>query len=195
MGTPLKKTFSTLLVSLVFGSLGLPRAKAANIDGKRWELFDISTEPKPADWQYFHHLTQTERRELWRYQENRGKELKDWSWGWRMGWIRACTLNGEKYCHKILEAALFDKAMVVRAQAASALGEKYEKTGNAAAIALLDKAYQNPLNNRHGKPLFVQYRILFAIRQIGGEASEKIGLRLTKSGPETATYWNNIAKM
>lgn len=188
------RLFILLLISGLSLTL-IPSLGWGKPQGTPETIFDIGVEPKPADWRHFHSMAQVQRRNLWRQHAQQGRTLKDWSWGWRLGWVRACTLNGERYCHKILEEALFDKAMVVRAQAAGALGEKYERTGNAAAIALLDRAYQNPRNERNQKSLFVQYRILHAIHQIGGQSARDVGQRLAKSRPDATTYWNNIAKI
>jgi hypothetical protein len=91
-----------------------------------------------------------------------------------------------------MDAALHDQALVVRAEAATRIGRKFEATQNRAVIDLLAGSYRQPRNTRHGKPLFIQQRILFAIHRIGGSEAEKMGLRLAESHPVSLAYWNKL---
>src|SRR4051794_17626483 len=79
------------------------------------EEFDIAREPATADWRFFIKSPEANREKLWSYHQGRGKGLKDWAWGWRLGWVRVCGQSNRPLCGEILRAALFDKALVVRA--------------------------------------------------------------------------------
>jgi HEAT repeat protein len=92
----------------------------------------------------------------------------------------------------VLQEALLDQAAVVRAEAASALGRLYEHTANPAVVRVLTGAYSNSRNWRHGKPLFVQQRILYALHQIGGAAALEAGAMLAGNEKAAVTYWHQL---
>jgi len=154
--------------------------------------FPIKLAPSKADWHTFIQATEAERRKLWGYQTSRGRHLGDWSWGWRLGWVRVCGRSEAPYCGGVLQEALLDKAVVVRAEAASALGRLYEHTANPAVVRVLAGAYPNSRNWRHGKPLFVQQRILYALHQIGGAAALEAGAALAGQEKAAVTYWHQL---
>lgn len=156
------------------------------------EGFDIMAEPTPSDWSHFIKSPEPRRMKLWDYQVKRGKRLKDWSWGWRLGWVRTCRLSHQVYCAEILRQALFDKALVVRAEAATQLGRRHEGSRDANTIRLLTKAFADPRNLRGGKPLFVQNRILFSLRQIGGNDAMASGRALATQHRESMVYWARL---
>jgi len=134
------------------------------------------------------------RKSLWSYYKIQGKNLSDWSWGWRMGWVRKCGVTRAKYCNSVLKQGLFDDAAVVRAESASRIGIKYRDTKSKKIIKLLGKAYRNQANYRRGKPLFVQQRILFAISSLGGKYAKKMGKKIAKSHNGNLAYWKKIDK-
>jgi hypothetical protein len=156
------------------------------------EAFRWDQEPKKADWRYFMKASDGERKKLWEYHEKAGHKLGQWAWGWRLGWVRACGESKEAYCEKLLQAALFDKALVVRAEAATRFGRRYDGTKNAGIVSLLADAFRNKENVRNGAPLFVDERILFALHQVGGEQALKAGTRLAAQYPATAAYWKKL---
>ena len=158
------------------------------------ENFEISKEPTKSDWKHFHNSTETQRYKLWFYHLKQGKKLKDWAWGWRLGWIRVCANSKKKYCRTILRRALFDKAMVVRAEAATLIGRVYEGTNNPRIVKLLKRAYKIKRNFRSGKPMFVTERILFALHRVGGASIAEEGLQLAKSHPKTHDYWTKVTQ-
>ena len=190
-------TENTLFLSIFLTLSGFigPLSAAAMLPARQSrsvESFNISAEPTKTDWQYFLDADPHFRSSLWQYQNQRGKDLKDWSWQWRLGWVRACTDSNEHYCAKIFTAALSDKAVVVRADAATRLGRRFEGTGNTWATNALVQAYQNPKNSRHGSPLYVQQRILFSLKQIGGSKANAAGGRIARAHPGSAAYWEKI---
>ncbi len=178
------------LLALVLSFPGLSHAK--NLTSGERPLLDPHRAPQMKDWQYFQDMKDTEREALWRHHERQGMKLKDWIWGWRMAWVKACTFAKEKYCDKLLETALSDKAMVVRAEAATRLGERFEDKKDSRVIQVLAEAFKNPRNSRNGKPLYVQQRILFAIKQIGGSHGDQVGAELAKINPQSNAYWRAL---
>ena len=154
--------------------------------------FDIHAEPAPADWRYFLKSPERDRELLWSRQVQRGMKLANWSWGWRLGWVRACGTSERDYCAAILRAALFDRALVVRAEAATRLGRRFAGTGDPAVTKLLARAYGLGRNVRKGQPLFVHMRILFALRDIGGDDALSTAESLASSHEATAAYWEKL---
>jgi hypothetical protein len=156
--------------------------------------FDIHQAPSQADWQFFLRTPAAKRLELWSYHKSKKLQLKDWAWGWRLGWVRACGDDKNAACSDILSAALQDKALVVRAEAATQIGRLFEDTSNQKAVELLASAYNNPRNLRRGKPLFVQSRILFALSRIGGKKALDAAQSLAKSNPQMQLYWSKLRR-
>ena len=144
------------------------------------------------DWRYFMKTSEVNRLKLWDYHRRNGRTLADWDWGWRLAWVRVCTYSRQPPCSGILHQALFDQAMVVRAEAATRVGQRYAQSGNRAAIGALAQAFQNPSNWRHGKVLFVQKRILYSLKEIGGQKALATASKLAAKDPEAGTYWNRL---
>lgn len=181
-----QKSALLLVVTAVFGI----QARAATPS----PLFDASKDPAPRDWQRFHQMSEDEREALWLDQERHGKGLARWAWGWRLGWVRVCTFSARAYCRDLLEKALFDKALVVRAEAAARLGDRFEDTHNPRIVSLLAKAFERDDNARNKKPMFVQFRILYALKQVGGPDAEVVGARLSKSHGKAKDYWQTLSR-
>jgi hypothetical protein len=157
---------------------------------------DITTPPSKAEWQHFNKMNQAQLVKLWQFQVARGhKNLGAWAWQWRLGWIRQCLGDGApKPCSDILDQALSDEAMVVRAEAATALGIIYRGRANERIVKNLAKSFTDPRNVRHGGPLFVCDRILAALRNIGGELADETAGRLANKHPSTAAYWTKMQR-
>ncbi len=181
--------FSTLLGTT------LNAAPLSSKQMKSIEEFEASKEPEKRDWQSFHKAEPSFRAALWKYHQKRQIDFSAWSWGWRMGWVRACSNDPKGYCADILEKALFDKALVVRAEAATQIGRIFEDSKNEKFSNLLVKALNNPKNFRNKKPLFVQQRILFAIKQINNADALQASSTASKSHPDLAVYWSKISKI
>lgn len=181
------------LLAFVFIFPGLTYAKT--LTNKDKPLVAPHKAPQLNDWRFFQDMKDGERETLWKHHVRQGLALKDWIWGWRMAWVKACTFAKEEYCQTLLETALADDAMVVRAEAATRLGERFEGKQDVRVIATLAEAFKNPRNSRNGKPLYVQQRILFAIKQIGGSHGDHVGTELTKNDKQATTYWRALRKL
>lgn len=139
--------------------------------------------PTKTEWQYFHKMTDAQLIKLWTFEQQRGhRNLGAWAWQWRIGWLERCETNVmPDLCSQILASGLKDEAMVVRADAASRIGKRYEGKPSKLISDELTHAYRDARNSRHGNPLFVCERILGAMHQIGGEPLNKIATRLLRS--------------
>ena len=154
-----------------------------------YEVFPIGESPKPSEWKLFMSMEMSESQKLWQYHKNRGKKITDWAWEWRLGWVRKCILGTDEFCVKILQEGLRDKALVVRAETATLIGQRFASSGHKPAIELLIQSYRNPSNFRNNKPLWVQYRILEAIKRIGGPDAPGIASKLAGEHASTKSYW------
>lgn len=200
----MKNAIWRLLLTLAIGNSVAPAAVYATTSTKSSpeakrrtyvEGFDVRRPPAPADWRFFLKAPPATRAQLWAYHSQRGTTLGQWAWGWRLGWVRACGGSNEAYCSDVLRAALFDKALVVRSEAATHIGRRHEATGDTAALELLAKAYVDPRNMRGGRPIFVQERILFAIHRVGGDTALKRGATLAGQHPQLAAYWSRLGRV
>ncbi len=158
------------------------------------EAFTPSSPPSASEWQRFNTMTQHERANLWRHYSARRVGFSQWSWQWRIGWVRSCSNRAasDLPCPSILNAALNDDAAVVRAEAAQALGERYRGKYDATIARQLEAAFKDPRNQRQGKPLFVCERILMALRQMGDKRALSKADKLAGTHDHTKEYWRKI---
>jgi hypothetical protein len=177
-----------MAVGLVLAALWQGAARA---EGRS---FNISAAPSVSDWRYFQNMPPNELARLWQDHEKTGKKLRNWSWQWRIGWMKVCMHSKSSYCDALLREGLSDKAMVVRSEAAAGLGQRFEGTRDQATLQLLAHAYKDAKNERNGKPLLIRYRILFAIDQIAGKHASDMGRDLSASHARTVRYWETIDK-
>jgi hypothetical protein len=161
------------------------------------EPFSPMAAPSTAEWQHFHQMTENKKIELWRFQSGRGVTLAQWAWQWRIGWVRQCERPESlaTLCPGLLSAALQDKAVVVRAEAATVIGRRFEKHPNKQIVEELRTAFHDPRNRRGGEPLFVCDRILEALRSIGGRHSIDTATKLAQTMPATKAYWNKLNRV
>ena len=177
MGQKRLKLFLILALSLANqGSTGFPH----------------KTKPTAQSWQYFFKMGERGQRQLWQKKWQQGIGLGDWSWQWRLGWVRACSESISRHCLDILAEATSDKALVVRAEAARAIGTRFRGTENTKAVKILASIYRNPSNLRKKKPLFVQKSVLRALWQIKGPTSQQMGKQLASSSRVTKRYWQKL---
>ncbi len=156
-------------------------------------LFDAT--PSPSDWKSFHGLPFHKQKEIWDQASRQGKSFKDWAWEWRIGWTRACAKVKDQWCDDLLQAALFDEALVVRTEAATRLGERFVDTRDINIVKLLERAWKDPRNLRNGERLFIGQRILFALRKIGGDQALSTGQRLSLTHKSTKAYWDRLSRI
>lgn len=154
--------------------------------------FDIKTAPSQATWKYFLSSGPLNQQKLWTSQMNQELKLRDWAWQWRLAWIQACENQLISPCPEILEQALFDPAMVVRARAAEAWGSLFEGKGDVKVMSKLRQAFELPENDRNGKPLLVKFRILSSLWQVGGQAVVAQVQILADRHPRTKAYWQKL---
>jgi hypothetical protein len=183
----------SLIKRLVLSFALFSTISAANPDP---QTFDPKIQPSKAEWQHFHKMSDPEAVKFWRFQTDRGvKRLRDWSWQWRMGWIKKCSVGlKDSVCKGILLDGLLDNAMVIRAEAASSLGKRFAGKSNSELLVALQNAYVDPRNSRNGNPLFVYERILEALNNLSDPRAIKIATKLANSHEDTKAYWGNISK-
>lgn len=178
---------TALTMALTIAALTAPPLLAA-------AEFNPMVAPSKMEWQQFHKMSDAQLRKLWTFQEKKGHhELKNWTWQWRMAWLQRCeTKSMPELCPSLLSAGLKDEAMVVRADAATRIGRRYEGQPSKQLSEELTRAYSDTRNSRHGNPLFVCERILEAMQHVGGENLQKTAARLASQHPQTLSYWAKI---
>jgi hypothetical protein len=187
------KKAQSCLITLAVIIFGHASALRANED---LQAFDPKVPPNKAEWQHFHKMTDSEALKFWKFQKDRGaKSLRDWSWQWRMGWIKRCGGGlKESFCKGVLLDALLDNAMVIRAEAATSIGKRYAGRASAELLVALQNAYVDPRNTRNGNPLFVYERILETLAKLDDPRATQIANKLAASHQETKAYWGSISK-
>jgi hypothetical protein len=176
----------------IFSGPGKAALGASSKAMKSLDSFRIEAEPSKSDWRYFIRAPERVREDLWLRHARAGKRLAHWSWGWRLGWVRVCGGSERPLCAEILKEALFDKALVVRAEAATRVGTRFAGSADTRVVALLEQAFRNKHNLRGGRPLFVQQRILYALHQVGDEGQRERATTLAASHKDTQTYWRRL---
>lgn len=174
-------------------SLGKELSKEAkSVENTQAFELKISEPINKNDWAFFQQSGQAWRSKLWADFSAQGKALSEWSWSWRIAWVRTCARDPAQWCQELIRSALYDHALVVRAKAAQVWGERFAGSENPHAVEALVKAYHLTSNRRHNKPLFIQERILFAIKIIAGEENLKIAKGLAAQDASTEDYWNKL---
>jgi len=161
------------------------------------EVLDISKSPTQIEWQTFNKLSPAKQQQLWNYHSSKGKKLGNWSWEWRIGWVRSClepSKRKENYCEQIIKDGLEDDALVVRSETVKHLGLSYQGSKDLKIIQLLANTYKNARNYRNQKPLFIQRYILFSLKQIQGKQAHSIGEELAAKNIDTKKYWARISR-
>ena len=177
-------TYQLIVVFGFFTNAGLAKAKASD--------WNWTQSPSTENWKAFFQFTDLERGQEWKALEKKGNSFEALSWEWKLAWVRSCTYSSTQDCSKIIQLGLFDKALVVRAEAATRLGQRFAGSGHKPAIRILRKAYGIQQNTRSKEPMFVQYRILQALNQIGGEG-RSVGKQLSMNSEGLHKYWTRIA--
>jgi hypothetical protein len=177
-------TYQLVIVLGLFASSAQAASKGLEVD---W-----TKAPSTENWKAFFKLPDAEKAQKWKSLEAKGQSFEALSWEWKLAWVRSCTFASTQDCSRIVQQGLFDKALVVRAEAATRLGQRFAKSGNPAAIRLLRTAYGVQQNVRAKEPMFVQYRILQALNEIGGEG-QAVGKQLAMNSNSLHKYWTRIA--
>lgn len=177
-------TYQLILVSGLLANASLASAAVSN-----WSW---TKSPSAENWKTFFKLSDREKAEEWTALEKKGLSFEGLAWEWKLAWVRSCTFSSTQDCSKIVQLGLFDKALVVRAEAATRLGQRFADSGHMPAIRLLKTAYGIQQNTRSKEPMFVQYRILQALNQIGGEGRQ-VGKQLAMNSDSLHKYWTRLA--
>ena len=154
--------------------------------------WDWKKTPNKLNWQTFMKNVPIQEQAIWLSIEKQNLHFEQLAWEWRTAWVDACAQSSTKLCGKILQLGLFDKALVVRAEAATKIGERFAGSSHAPALRLLETAFAVQQNKQGHEPLYVQYRILHAIKQIGGKQSISLGQKLARTSRSTTLYWSRL---
>ena len=180
----ISRTYQIIVLLGLLANASLASAKASDRD---W-----TKAPSTENWKAFFQLTDQEKAQEWKAVEKSGLTFEGLSWEWKLAWVRSCTYSSTQDCSKIVQLGLFDKALVVRAEAATRLGQRFAGSGHKPAIRILRTAYGIQQNTRSKEPMFVQYRILQALNQIGGDG-KGVGKQLSMNSDGLHKYWTRIA--
>ena len=150
-----------LFLGMLLGLASLP-LKALEIDIKR--------NPDQLEWQYFLRNGLELQKNIWEAQQRKGVSFADWSWGWRILWLKSCEQSQMQHCEGIMTAGLNDAALVVRAEAITQLGLRHQNSRNKAVLDKLAQAAREPRNFRNGKPMFIHQNIKLAQHRVAGPA-------------------------
>ncbi len=171
--------------------LNLPLTAANHAKTPR--LINTAVSPSTSDWKAFWRLSESQRESLYKFHQKQKTEFKDWSWEWRIGWVKSCTSSDKLYCRSILKKALFDPALVVRSTAVDSIATRFQASHSPIAVSLLKAAYKHPENYRHAKPLYIQNHILFALKKVGGAEALGLAGSLALAHSNTKEYWKKIS--
>ena len=156
--------------------------------------FEPRRPPAKLEWIRFMDLSGNEAESLWNDQLHKGTKLADWDWKWRLGWIGLCRKgNKPAFCSTVLADGLADKALVVRAESASAMGKSHAASMDPEASRKLLAMLDDPRNRRGKTPVMVQKRALYALHQIGHAESNKAAAAIAAKDPVLKEYWSKLA--
>lgn len=153
------KLLRCLLVGGVLSWASLP-LKALEIDIKR--------NPEQQEWRYFLRNGLELQQDIWEEQQRKGVAFADWSWGWRILWLKSCGQSQLPHCKIVMTAGLSDAALVVRAEAITQLGLRHQNSRNKTVLDKLNRAALEPRNFRNGKPMFIHQNIKLARQRVVG---------------------------
>ena len=181
-----------ILVGLAGCLIGVLLNGQARGELSRDHFWDVRAAPSPDKWSWFRHAPPNERALIWGQTNRAGFRFLDWAWQWRIGWVQVCATDPLPACPGILWEGLVDKALLVRSEAATAIGERFAGTANSEAIRHLSVAFALKSNFRHDQPLIAYRTVLFALHRIGGKNSLAEGLRLAERHVEAKAYWKKL---
>ncbi len=132
---------------------------------------NIKRNPDQREWRYFLRNGVELQRNIWEEQRRQGVAFADWSWVWRILWLKSCGQSQQQHCQAIMAAGLNDAALVVRAEAITQLGLRHQNSHNQTVLHKLKQAAREPRNFRNGKPMFIHDNIKLARQRIAGHAA------------------------
>jgi hypothetical protein len=163
--------------------------------------FIPSEQPSNADWRRFHQMSIEDLTQLWRTQgyksAPKAPRLADWSWQWRLAWLRTCqhTDRAIAACAHIVTDGLIDKALVVRAEAVDvfAMQKKYNFTES--EVKTLKAMYLREDSTRHDQPLFICRNILRVLTRSPNKYAQKAAGELSSHNPKMLAYYKGLRKV
>ena len=129
---------------------------------------DIKRNPDQREWQYFLRNGLELQKNIWEEQRRKGIAFADWSWKWRILWLKSCEQSQMQHCEGIMTAGLHDAALVVRAEAITQLGLRHQDSRSKAVLDKLARVAREPRNFRNGKPMFIHQNIKLAQQRVAG---------------------------
>ncbi len=159
-------------------------------------LLNPSKPPSKIEWSRFMDLSRQEAEALWNDQSHKGTRLANWDWKWRLGWVKLCASKNPgqpDFCSTVLDEGLDDKALVVRAETASALGQSKDGTLDPVASRKLLAMLEDPRNLRGKTPVMVQKRALYSLLKIGHAEFTRKAATIAERDPDLKAYWSKIA--
>ena len=148
--------------------------------GEATVVLDHRQTPNQSEWKYFLQQDVRFQKNLWHSKSKRNIRFSDWSWGWKILWLRACSTKTEGYCQHILARGFEDSAMVVRAEAIKQIAKRMQGSGNVAMLRRLQVAFEDRRNFRNRQLMFIHRHILAAMKVIGGKESKDMRMALRK---------------
>ena len=151
--------------------------------------------PERIEWSRFMEMSTKEAEALWNDQAYRGTHFADWNWKWRLAWVKLCAANPKssaRFCDNILDEALADKALVVRAEAASTIGTLYEGTMDPVSSRKLLSVLKDPRNRRNDVPVMAQRRAMYSIMKIGHADSIRAAGEAVAKDATLKNYWAKL---
>lgn len=177
--------------------LAWPLCVPTQVHGAVPVTFSPARAPEKVEWARFMELPMKEAETLWNEQTFKGTSLAGWNWKWRLAWVRLCAANpgqgtAPSFCDSIIDQASEDKALVVRAEAASAIGQIKDGTMDPVAARKLLAMMKDPRNRRNQVPVMVQKRALYSLVKIGHADSVKAAGQFAAKDPTLRDYWTRL---
>ncbi len=151
--------------------------------------------PERLEWSRFMELSPREAESLWNDQAHKGVRFADWNWKWRLAWVKLCATTrkpGTRFCDEVMDGALDDKALVVRAEAASAIGDMKEGSMDPVASRKLLAVLKDPRNRRNDVPVMAQKRAMYSLVKIGHADSVRAADEIVSRDSTLKSYWNKL---
>ena len=185
----------TLLIFLThFAGNGLSKSSSLEQISLEDLSLNLKKAPSNEEWRFFLNTSSKWKESVWKKLRQENNKFSQWTWGWKLAWLRSCIKKKLSYCQKIVNWSINDPALVIRSMAVNILGQNYARSNHQEVIDILSREYLKKRNLNNNKPTFIHKRILWALQNIGGEQSLKEALHLSNKYKSTQTYWSYLSK-